>query len=356
MTRRTLGRTGLEVSAIGLGGIKFGSMSQDEVTALVRAAVERGVNLIDTARGYGESEDRIGRALGGRREGIILSSKSPACEAAEMRRDLERSLRALRTDCIDIYKVHNLRFPDDYDRATGPGGSVEALEKAREEGLVRFIGLSCHRYQQTLERAIRSGRFDVAMVAYNVLNDELMDERVLPLASEHNVGTLIMKPLAGGVLAESPTSVRFEASLEGGDRITAADAIAFVLANQHVDCAVVGMTSVDELEQDVAAVARTADLGAQKTEALREAAEALGREFCRSCGYCLPCPNGILIPVILRHLFYFNQYGLDEWARGRYKMVEVKADNCTGCEECMERCPYELRIPELLEEAHRKLS
>jgi len=224
---------------LGLGGIKFGSLTQQAVTDLVHSALESGVNLIDTARGYGESEQRIGEALGGRRAEVILSSKSPALGAREMRRELERSLRALRTDCIDIYKVHNLRLPEDYERATGPGGSVEALERAKDEGLIRFVGISCHRYQDTLERAIRSGRFDVVMVAYNVLNDELMDERILPLASEHDVGTLIMKPLAGGVLAQRPETLKLG---RGGGRegvITAGQAIAFVLANEHVDCAVV---------------------------------------------------------------------------------------------------------------------
>ena len=194
------------------------------------------------------------------------------------------------------------------------------------------------------------------MVAYNVLNDELMDEEVLPLAKERGVGTLIMKPLAGGVLATSPQSLALGGAASAAKAITAAEAIAFVLANPNVDCAVVGMTSVEELQQDVDAVRRAARMDSAETAHIVEAAEALGKDFCRSCGYCLPCPNGILIPVILRHLFYLKQYGLVEWARGRYGMVEVKADACSKCGECLEKCPYELAIPDLMEEAHQKLS
>ena len=353
MKTRTLGRTGLEVSELGLGGIKFGGIDQQTVTELVARAIGKDVNLIDTARGYGDSEEKIGRALTGQRDKVILSSKAFVLTAREMRTELEASLRNLKTDCIDIYKVHNLRMPEDYDMATGPGGAVEELERARREGLVRYVGISCHRYQDTLERAILSGRFDVIMVAYNMLNDELMDERILPLAKEHNVGTLIMKPLGGGVLGARPASLTVHGN---GTAIRVADAIAFVLANDCVNCAVVGMKHVDELAENLEAVERAAQLGADRIKSMVEAVEVVSREFCRTCGYCQPCPEGILIPVVLRHLFYAKEYGLEEWARGRYKMVEVKADNCTGCEECVAKCPYDLPIPDLLEEAHDLLS
>jgi len=356
MEKRTLGRTGLEVSAIGLGGIKFDGISEEAVAELVNRAIDKGINLIDTARVYDHSERRIGEALKGRRDEVILSSKTQALSADEMRREIEASLRDLQTDYIDIYKTHNLRLPDDYDRATASGGALEALEKARDEGLIRHIGISCHRYHDTLERAILSGRFDLIMVAYNVLNDELMDERIMPLAKEHGLGTLIMKPLGGGVLGAPPEALQIEDASGGARALTVADAIGFVLASPHVDCAVVGMTSVEELEQDVAAAEQAAQFTPERAAALTEAAEAFGKDFCRGCGYCLPCPEGIIIPVILRHLFYFKTYGLEEWAKGRYRMVEVKADNCVACEECMEKCPYDLKIPELLEEAHELLS
>jgi len=355
MRKKPLGKTGLTVSEIGVGAIRFGSLSDDEVGQILSRAVEMGINLIDTARSYGESEARIGRVLGANRSKVILSSKSTARTADGMRRDLEASLKALRTDYIDIYKAHNLRMPEEYDGAMAPGGAVEALERAREEGLIGHIGISCHRYRDTLKRAILSERFSVVMVAYNVLNDELMDEEVLPLAKERGVGTLIMKPLAGGVLARPPESLRLAGSASEGRAITAADAIGFVLANRNVDCAVVGMSSVAELGEDVAAARQAARMGQESMAEIVRAAEAFGKDFCRSCGYCLPCSAGILIPVILRHLFYLKRYGLTQWARGRYGMVEVKADACTRCGECLEKCPYELPIPDLLEEAHRSL-
>ena len=355
MNKRTLGRTGLQVSAIGLGAIKFDEIEEVIIGDLVNGAIDKGINLIDTARAYDSSERRIGAVLGRRRKDVILSSKSVSRTADEMRRDIETSLHDLRTDYIDIYKAHNLRRPADYETAMKPGGAVEALERARDEGLIRHIGISGHRYHDTLEKAILSGRFEVLMVAYNVLNDELMDERILPLAKEHDLGTLIMKPLGGGVLGARPEGLKFGG--EAASRaITVADAIAFVLANRNVDCAVVGMTSVAELQEDVAAAEEACKLTPERAAELVAAAERFGKDFCRGCGYCLPCPQGIIIPVVLRHLFYYKKYDLQAWARRRYSVVEVKADSCVACGDCTERCPYELKISELLEEAHKLLS
>ena len=353
MQKRALGRTGLEVSALGLGGIKFPGVDQDQVNRIVNGAIDRGVNLIDSARGYGDSEERIGRALAGRRDEVLLCTKGFSRDADGMRRDIETSLKMLKTDHIDIYLIHNLRLAENYDTAVGPGGAVEALERARDEGLVRHVGLSCHRYHDTFERAITSGRFDVGMMAYNVLNDEMMDERIMPLAKEHNMGTLVMKPLGGGVLGQGPPSVKLP---DGARVISAGDAIRFVLANRDVDCCVVGMARMSDLAEDVAAAESSADLTDEQIKSLQEWAESLGKGACRACGYCQPCPNGILIPVILRHLFYAKTYGLTDWARVRYSMVEIKADQCKRCGECIDKCPYDLPVPDLLEEAHEMLS
>ena len=356
MKTRPLGRTGLEVSEIGLGGIKFDDVSQEQVTALVQNAIDREINIIDTARNYASSEVKLGRALEGRREEVILSSKSQARTGEGIRAELETSLRNLRTDWIDIYITHNLRLPENYDKAVGEGGAVAELERAREEGLIRHIGISCHRYEETFLRAIHSGRFDLIMVAYNLLNDELMDREVMPRASEEGLGVLVMKPLGGGVLAEAGSKLTLPGERTPERPLEPADAIRFVLANEDVDSAVVGMKSVEELEQDLLTVTEPQRLSEEELGAMREAAAKLGKDFCRACGYCQPCPQGILIPIVLRHLFYHNRFGLEEWAQGRYGMVEVKANECVRCGECEEKCPYDLPIPDLLEEAHRKLA
>ncbi|MFP4027303.1 MAG: aldo/keto reductase [Candidatus Brocadiia bacterium] len=353
MHTRRLGRTELWVSEIGLGGIKFPGVDQKNVTRLVNEAIDSGINIIDTARAYGDSEEKIGRALEGRRGEVILSTKSQARDADGMRRDIETSLRNLRTDYIDIYLTHNLRLPEVYEKATSSGGALEALEQAREEGLIGHPAISCHRYHDTFKKAISSGRFDVIMVAYNILNDELMDEEVMPMAKEHDLGTLVMKPLGGGVLAEVGDKLKLEGQGLPERPIGPAGAIRFVLENPYADCAMVGMKAVEELREDIRAASPEHRYTREEVAALQDAVRGLGREMCRGCGYCQPCPNGILIPIILRHLFYGREMGLEEWARGRYSMVEIKADECERCGECEEKCPYDLPVVDLLEEAHR---
>jgi len=352
MLRRRLGKTELMVSIIGFGGIKLPAVERKTAYEVLNRALDLGINFFDTARGYGDSEEKIGWAIGERRDEFYVSTKSAALTAEEMERDIKTSLERLQTDHIDLYMCHNLRHSESYDKAMGPGGAMEALKKAKLEGIIGHIGFSCHRFHETMERGIKSGEFEALMVAYNILNDELVDETILPLAKERDVGVIAMKPLAGGALAQPPPELKVSSKIP----VTAEQALRFVLANPAVDVAIPGMTNLRELEEN----ARVGEKFQVMTEAekleLIKAAEELGKDFCRNCGYCLPCPEEVRIPVILRHLGYYKRYGLVEWAKGRYRMVEVKADACLECGQCQEKCPYSLNIPEMLKEAHMLLS
>lgn len=353
MQRRKLGRTGEDVSIIGFGGIRLPQVSHDKAMSIILSAVELGINFFDSARGYGDSEQKIGNALRALRKNVLLCSKTQRFDGKGMAESIEQSLKNLRTDYIDFYLVHNLRTARHWDEATAPGGGLDAMRKAKELGKVRFLGFSCHRYHDSMRKGITCGEFDVVMLAYNVLNDELVDEEILPLAKKHNIGVVVMKPLGGGVLASLPEEVQ---KGTGGFSIGASEALRFVLANDAVSCAIPGMQRLSEVEQN-AEVGRTfSEMSEEEKQRLKEKCEALGKDFCRSCGYCMPCPQGVLIPVILRHLAYFERYALQKWARGRYSMVEVKADQCVECGECVEKCPYELDIPELLRKAHSLLT
>jgi predicted aldo/keto reductase-like oxidoreductase len=341
------------VSIIGFGGIKLPQVSADDADEILNLAVDKGINFVDTATGYGDSEEKIGRALSGRRDEVCIATKTMSTTRDEAWADLEDSLRKLRTDYIDLYQFHNLRFPEQYEQVMGDEGFMAAMEEAREQGLVRHIGFSSHRYHETMKRAILSGRFETGMFAYNILNDEMVDDEVLPLASAHDIGVIIMKPLAGGALTQPPAEIREQT----GFGITAADALRFVLANKHVTVAIPGMRSKDEVRENVETAETLEQLSAERTRELVEAAEALGKDFCRTCWYCMPCEQGIKIPVILRHLGYAKRFpGLLQWAKGRYSMVEVKAVECDECGECEEKCPYELPVREMLAEAHEMLS
>jgi predicted aldo/keto reductase-like oxidoreductase len=352
MMKRKLGRTGLEVSIIGFGGLKLPLIDKDTAHKVLNRALDLGINYFDTARGYGDSEEKIGLAISDRRNEFYISTKSQALTAKEMEEDIQESLRKLRTDYIDIYMCHNLRYSKDYERVMGPGGAMEALRKAKDEGIIGHIGFSCHRFHETMERGLNSGIFEALMVSYNLLNDELVDEKVLPLAKKLNVGIIAMKPLAGGVLASPPPRL----GAESGVNLTAEKALRFVLANDAVSVAIPGMMSIREVEENALVGETFHSMTEEEKAKLIEVSEILGKKFCRGCGYCQPCPQEIPIPIILRQLAYYKNYGLFEWAKGRYRMVEIKADSCVECGLCREKCPYGLDVPEMLKEAHRLLS
>lgn len=357
MLTRRFGRTGWQVSAIGFGCIRFRALEQNVVTDSLNRALDLGINLVDTARGYGDSEEKIGKAISHRREEFYISTKTHAHTKDDALKDIETSLRNLKTDGIDLYGLHTIGHPDDETYATmsAPGGALEALLKAQEQGKVRELYVSCHRKHELTKQAIASGHYAAVMLAYNALNDELMDESVMPFATDHDVGVFLMKPLGGGALAAPP-----ETAPSPDARVpliaTAQNALRFVLANEHVASACVGMTSVKEVEENAAVGEQFVRMSDAEKATLVAQAEALCRDVCRACGYCLPCPQGIVIPIILRHLAYYERYGLRSWAKGRYRMVEVKADQCADCGECEEKCPFQLPIREMLRKAHKVLT
>ena len=356
MEKRRLGKTEMITSVIGFGGIKLPIVDRDDAVELLNKALDTGINFVDTARGYGDSEEKIGMAISHRRDEFFVSTKSPATTAEKMEKDIETSLKNLRTDRIDLYLCHNLRYPENYETVMGPNGALQALKEAKSQGIIHHIGFSSHRFHETMKAGILSGEFEAVMLSYNILNDELVDEEILPLARENDLGVIAMKPLAGGALASAPSDLKLASESRGVGAITATQALRFVLANDAITLAIPGMTNIRELEENVAVGETYQTLTEAEKSELVKAAEALGKDFCRGCGYCQPCPQGVRIPIILRHAGYYSRYGLVDWAQGRYRMVEVKADNCVECGECEDKCPYDLPIIEKLKEAHAVLA
>lgn len=352
MMKRRLGRTDLMVSIIGFGAIKLPHIDRELSAKILNRALDLGMNFIDTARSYGDSEEKIGLAISGRRDEFHISTKSAALTYDEMKRDIEVSLKNLRTNYIDLYLCHNPNRPDKYEKIMGTNGALEALKEAKKKGLIGHIGFSCHRYHETMEKGIKSGEFEVVMVSYNILNDELVDEKILPLAKEMDVGVIAMKPLAGGFLATPPPELLKKSKIP----INAETALRFVLSNDAIATAIPGMMRIEEVEENARIGENFTSMSEEEKRALIEAVESISRTFCRGCGYCQPCPQGILIPIILRQLAYHKYYGLTNWARSRYRMVEVKANSCIECGQCIKKCPYGLNIPEMLKEAHTSLS
>jgi hypothetical protein len=335
MRKNRLGKTELDVTTLGFGGIPIQRISRQEALQVLARALEHGINYFDTARAYSDSEKKMGEALKDVRSEVIISTKGIRRGAAQTRQDIETSLRNLRTDYIDIYFIHDISREGDRDRILAPDGALAAAQEARDKGLIRHLAISSHR-PEIMADLLRTEAFEVAMIPVNIVDKYFMDE-VVPLAREMDIGLVVMKPFAGGALDDAPICLRYA-------------------LDQGLDTVIPGMQSVDELDENVAIAESFKPLTEAEREQLEEAAKALGEHFCRQCGYCQPCPKGINIPRVFLLDRYYRRYWLKDVAQKKYTAMDVQADACEDCGECETRCPYFLPIREMLEEAHSRLS
>ena len=351
MEKRLLGRTGWPVSVIGFGAIKLPRIGAKECERLLNRALDRGINFVDTADCYGDSEEKIGQALKKRRKEFYLSTKVDERDGPGVRAKLERCLRRLQTDRIDLLFFHDVRGSE-YEKIFNTGG-LEELEKARKEGKISEIGISVHGSLSMMQRAIESGAFSVLMVAYSAIDEDRLTAGLLPMAAAQGVGLIAMKPLAGGRLAQI-SSRTWETSFFKGES-PAQIALRYVLSNPHIHCAIPGMMALDELEENVRVGKSRREMSPEEIRRFMEKAGDAGKGFCRNCGYCLPCPEGVPIPDIFRYESYFLHYGLDGWAQAQYAALSTNAQACSECQQCLDRCPYAVSIPSGLKNAHKIL-
>ncbi len=348
MLKRRLGRTNFETSVLGFGGIAIQYQPWEEAVAAVKRAIELGVNLIDSARGYGDSEDKIGEAIKGQRENLFISTKSHYPTGEEVRRSIDESLAHLGVDRIDLIFMHAVDQEQEFERRLR-NGVLDAMRDARRAGKVNYIGISGHQ-NRVLAKAIRTGEFDVLMAMYNLADDDAQEE-LFPLASSMDVGITVMKPLGGGYLGILPEVAQFGVAEKAIS--TADEALRFVLSNQYINTSVVGMGSIAEVEQDIPLGLSPQEMPPEELARLKERARVSGYTFCRGCGYCLPvCEQEIDIREVFRLFVFHEQYGLKELAKERFqKYHEGKVAMCTECLNCTERCPAALDIPSLLKQA-----
>ncbi|HSR13249.1 MAG TPA: aldo/keto reductase, partial [Thermodesulfobacteriota bacterium] len=239
-----MGRTGWRVSHIGFGAIKLPGIGLKECGELLNAALDGGINFIDTADCYGDSEEKIGKVLKKRRDEYYLSTKIDERDAPGVRAKLERGLRRLQTDCIDLVFFHDVRGGE-YDRLLRDGG-LEELKKAREAGKIREIAISIHGSLSLMRRAMDSGEFAVLMAAYSALDEDRLTADLLPRVAAAGMGLVAMKPLAGGRLGHVPSD--WDKNLFHGES-PAQIALRYVLSNPCISCAIPGMTSLRELKE-----------------------------------------------------------------------------------------------------------
>ena len=325
-----LGRTGLKCAAVSFGGIPIQRSDAANTKAVVDALERHGMNYIDTARGYTVSEEYLGAALEGRRDKFILATKSMVRDYEGMKRDIGVSLANLRTDYIDVYQIHNLPLKD-FDQVFGPQGAYRALAEAKAEGKIGHIGVTAHSVD-ALGKIVEeySDRIETVMFPYNIVENQ--GEDVLRQAREKGMGTIAMKPLAGGNLNDWELALRY------------------VAASDAIDISIPGMGSVEEVERNAAAAEDLSPLTGEELERCEAIRRELGTRFCRRCGYCAPCTVGIDIPSNFTVLNYLKKYDLAGWAKTRYQGMAHHAGECIGCGACESRCPYELPIREMLKE------
>lgn len=326
MKYRILGKTGLNVSVMGLGGIPIQRIDAAGTHVLIEAMVENGINYIDTARGYSVSEEYLGEALGGLREKFILATKSMARSKDAMAKDIDISLANLRTNYVDLYQVHNPSMAQ-LDEVVSAGGALEALMEAKAAGKINHIGLTTHS-AKVFERALELDWVETIMFPYNIV--ETHGEELIKKCSEKNIGFIDMKPLAGGAIDDASLAIRF------------------ICANPDVSVIIPGMAEISELNQNLAAVSDPSPLSEAELSKFDVIRKELGTQFCRRCGYCAPCSVGIIIPNMFVFEGYLERYGLADWAKSRYNTQARTASDCIGCGVCETRCPYNLPIREML--------
>jgi len=322
MRKVRLGKTGLMVSRVGMGGIPIQRPPFDEAVKIINRALDLEVNFIDTALGYGDSEERIGKAITDRRDEVILATKGGRLK------HIERSLKRLNTDYIDLWQFHNIASLEELKQVLGSGGGMEGAKEALRAGKIGHIGFSSHNLE-VAKKAVTSGQFETVQFPLNFIAREAADELV-GLARDNDVGFIGMKPFAGGNITDARL------------------AIGYVLQHENV-VPDPGIERVEEIEEIVGLVDEGIELTDDDWARMDAARDELGSRFCRQCMYCMPCLNGVEIWLLM---YMENLFRL--WPRER--VIQIFGDdaetalNCIQCGECEKKCPYNLPIRELIKE------
>ncbi len=370
MIYRTLGRTGLEVSQLGFGAMRLPMVGEGEARRvdrelaipMIHRAFEAGVNYIDTAQGYCNSDSQrvVGEALKGWREKIVVSTKNNIYTTDEKTwwTGLEQSLERLDISCIDIYNHHGLRWAR-YEEFVAPVMS-KWMQKAKDQGLIKHICCSFHDNNDALIKVADSGYVSSITLQYNMLDTQL--EEGIAYAKEKGMGVVVMGPVGGGRLGV-PNETLSEV-LPGVARIPEL-ALRFVLSNPNITMALSGMSTMPQVEENIAGAGDSVTLSDEEKARIREHLVRLRQMadlYCTGCGYCMPCPTQVAIPKIFAMYNQARVYGLWDHARRQYSNMIAKApkqgqpaDQCAECGQCEPKCPQNIPIREQLKEAHKAL-
>lgn len=341
-----LGRTEFRVKRIGLGGLNIAQVSKKEAIRTINKALDLGVNFVDTARIYGDSEEKIGHVIKNRRNECYLSSRSSKRDYKGMKEDIEKSLKTLNTEYVDLYEPHDVSTVTAYEQLLSENGALKALKEAKAKGKIKFIGFTSHSWELT-KRLIQTDEFDAALVVYNVADRNA--EKIVPLAQEHDVGLFAMKVFENSKLLEMT-------SLGEERKLTVKECLRFTLSNKNFPLILTGVKSPEEIEENVSVAEGYVPLTDEQQKDLRRFGDRLGHGYCYGCNYCMPCPQKINIPKIIQLLDVRERIAW-HWAplEEEYRKNERNFDDCIDCGKCEEKCPRNLPIRERLKKSKEKL-
>ena len=320
----TLGSTGITVNKNGFGALPVQRVEKQDAVKLIHRAYDGGIRFFDTARAYSDSEEKLGEALEGIRSQVYIATKTMAQNAQDFWEDLEASLCSLRTDYIDIYQFHNPAFCPKPGDGTG---LYEAMVEAKAQGRIHHIGITNHRLAVAKE-AIASGLYETMQFPFCYLAAE-QDMEIVALCKEHNMGFIAMKALSGGLINDSRAAYAFEGQFDN------------VLP-------IWGVQREEELDEFLSYIETPPVMTEEIRSLIEHDKQQLSGDFCRGCGYCMPCPVGIEINNCARMSLMLRRAPSAAWLTEEWQQKMAKIEDCLHCNQCMSKCPYGLHTPDLL--------
>ncbi len=319
-----IGKTGICVPQNGFGALPIQRDSVETAVDILRKAYDGGMRFFDTARAYTDSEMKLGIAFEGMRDKIIIATKTGAKTGDELKQHLQTSLEMLRTDYIDIYQLHMV--PQCYRPGDGTG-LYEALTEAKDQGIIRHIGITAHKLG-VAEEIVESGLYETLQYPFSYLASD-REVRLVNSCREHEMGFICMKGLAGGLINRSDA------------------AMAFMMQFDHV-IPIWGIQRESELKEWLSYMDETPEMTDEIRAFIDHERNELAGDFCRGCGYCMPCPQGIQINNCARMSLMLRRAPSKSWLNEHWQTEMKRIESCIGCRKCTTKCPYELDTPNLL--------
>jgi predicted aldo/keto reductase-like oxidoreductase len=328
MRKIRLGKTELIVSELGFGGIPIVRLGFNDAVEVVRHCFESGITFFDTANVYGDSEKKIGQALESVRDQVVFATKTLMRDVETASEHIAYSLENLRTECIDLYQIHNIANDETFENVMAPAGAYEALSKARAEGKIRHIGFSSHNISTAI-RICRTGQFETLQFPFNFIERDPANE-LFQVAKEMDMGIIGMKPLGGGLLERADLCFKF--------------------LQQHPGVVPIpGIQAKAEVEEIAGLYRSLRPLTEEDLREIERIRSELGTKFCHRCEYCMPCEKGVMIPGVFSFKSMYKRLAPEAAIAMAHGAMESVL-NCGECMECVEKCPYDLPIPDLLKE------